>query len=71
MLRLDDIPCVSAEPAAPPRPRYATKRTPEGAENNRTLARERYRRMSPEDRANYNLRCSERRQQRATAEGSR
>ena len=71
MLRLTDIPRASDEPAAPARPRYVTKRTPEGAENNRTLARERYRRMSSEDRANYNLRCRERRQQRTTAEGNR
>ncbi|MEI6317446.1 MAG: hypothetical protein WCS09_02950 [Pseudomonadota bacterium] len=44
-------------------PRRAN-RTPEGAENNRRAARERYQRMSPEDRANYNQRITDRRRQR-------
>jgi hypothetical protein len=65
MFRPDDVRQIVREKEAD-RERRQTRRTPEGEEANRKAARERYQRMSPEERSNYNDRCSERRSARAT-----
>jgi hypothetical protein len=70
MFRPEDLLQMVSTAVAPAAARRITRRTAAGAEANKTAARERYRRMSPEDRASYNQRITDRRRARAQEQGT-